>query len=196
MTDKIPMVIVTDRKILDKRLEPSLHQFLTEMERGDYLQQYRSQFIVMRERDLNQRSYKNIFKEVKKVADCHGIPLHSHSHLIEGAVCHLPYSLFSQLKEEEKLPQDFGVSIHHVDEGLEAERAGASYVFFGNVYETSCKPEKVGTGLEKLKDVCSALSIPVYAIGGMDDERGEEAVSCGAKGMAVRSLVSFYLMDI
>jgi thiamine-phosphate pyrophosphorylase len=84
-------------------------------------------------------------------------------------------------------PAEFlvGVSCHSVEEAREAEDAGASYAFFGPVFDTPAK-RSYGPpqGIARLAEVCSAVSIPVIAIGGVNEENGTECESAGAAGIA------------
>ena len=78
-----------------------------------------------------------------------------------------------------------GVSCHSVVEAREAERDGADYMHFGPVFETPSK-RKFGKpqGVEKLREVCRAVRIPVLAVGGIDEGKIEECLKAGATGMA------------
>jgi thiamine-phosphate pyrophosphorylase len=84
-------------------------------------------------------------------------------------------------------PADFriGVSCHSLEEVLEAEAAGANYVFFGPVYDTPSK-RRFGPaqGIARLADVCRAVRIPVIAIGGVNAENAAECLDAGAAGIA------------
>jgi thiamine-phosphate pyrophosphorylase len=84
-------------------------------------------------------------------------------------------------------PREFmiGVSCHSVVEAQEAENAGASYVFFGPVFDTPSKRawgQPVGTA--QLSLVCALLKIPVLAIGGVDRHSARECWRAGAAGIA------------
>ncbi len=83
--------------------------------------------------------------------------------------------------------EDFlvGRSCHSLEEAQQAERDGASYVIFGPVYATPSKAQ-YGTpqGLERLAEVCSAVQIPVLAIGGIAAQSAVECVRAGAAGLA------------
>lgn len=84
-------------------------------------------------------------------------------------------------------PAEFlvGVSCHSVEEAREAEGAGASYVFFGPVFETPSK-RSFGPpqGMERLAEVCRSVRLPVIAIGGVNEENGAECLRAGAAGVA------------
>jgi thiamine-phosphate pyrophosphorylase len=84
-------------------------------------------------------------------------------------------------------PADFliGVSCHRMEEVREAEDAGASYVYFGPVFDTpSKKSYGPPQGLKRLAELCSAVRIPVIAIGGVNEQNAAECVRAGAAGIA------------
>ncbi len=88
---------------------------------------------------------------------------------------------------ERNAPAEFliGVSCHSLEEARAAEDAGASYVFFGPIFETpSKKPYGTPQGIAKLAEVCEALRIPVIAIGGVDEKNVMECMRAGAAGIA------------
>jgi len=78
-----------------------------------------------------------------------------------------------------------GRSCHSLSEAQQAERDGASYIIFGPVYATPSKehygaPQKV----ERLREVCGAVRIPVLAIGGITAENARVCLQAGAAGIA------------
>lgn len=84
-------------------------------------------------------------------------------------------------------PPEFlvGVSCHSAEEGLEAEIAGADYVFFGPVFETpSKKPFGAPQGIERLAEFCRAVRVAVIAIGGVNEENAADCLRAGAAGIA------------
>jgi thiamine-phosphate pyrophosphorylase len=84
-------------------------------------------------------------------------------------------------------PADFlvGVSCHGLEDARQAEEDGASYLFFGPIFETPAK-KRFGApqGVEKLAEVCRSVGIPVIAIGGMSGDRSAECLRAGAAGIA------------
>jgi thiamine-phosphate pyrophosphorylase len=78
-----------------------------------------------------------------------------------------------------------GVSCHSLETAESAERDGANYIFFGPVFTT---PSKQGfgssQGTERLQQVCSAVSIPVFAIGGITLDNATACLHAGAAGLA------------
>ncbi|TMK77102.1 MAG: thiamine phosphate synthase, partial [Actinobacteria bacterium] len=62
-----------------------------------------------------------------------------------------------------------GLSVADVAEAQAAERAGAAYIGSGPVWATPSKPDAdPPLGLEKLREICATVAIPVVAIGGVD----------------------------
>jgi thiamine-phosphate pyrophosphorylase len=78
-----------------------------------------------------------------------------------------------------------GVSCHSVEDAREAENAKADYIFFGPIFETPSKRAfGAPQGLERLAEVCRALSMPVVAIGGINQENAAACIRAGASGIA------------
>lgn len=79
-----------------------------------------------------------------------------------------------------------GLSASSVEEARECERRGAAYVGAGPVWATPSKIDaEPPIGLEGLRAVCAAVSVPVVAIGGVDSSNAVECIRAGAAGVAV-----------
>lgn len=90
------------------------------------------------------------------------------------------------------VPPDFiiGVSAGTAEEALRAEKDGADYVALSPVFDTSSKDDAGrGRGIEELKKMKQAVSIPVLAIGGINQDNIKEVIAAGADGAAVISAV-------
>ena len=75
-----------------------------------------------------------------------------------------------------------GVSCHRVEEVIAAEREGADFVVFGPVFPTPLKSEPAG--LMRLGEAARAVSIPVIALGGVDEVNAADCLAAGAVGIA------------
>jgi len=83
--------------------------------------------------------------------------------------------------------EDFliGASCHSPEAAKEAERGGADYLFFGPVFATPSKAAYgAPQGLDRLSEVCRAVTLPVLAIGGITPENAAACLSAGASGIA------------
>lgn len=84
-------------------------------------------------------------------------------------------------------PKQFliGVSCHSMEEAGEAEAYGASYGFFGPVFDTPSKRQfGPAQGIARLSELCMAVRIPVLAIGGVSRANAAKCMRAGALGVA------------
>lgn len=81
-----------------------------------------------------------------------------------------------------------GVSTHSIKEAVEAEKGGADFITLGPIYKTPSKL-KYGEpiGCDVLRKVKSKVSIPVFAIGGIKEDKVKEVIEAGADGIALIS---------
>jgi thiamine-phosphate pyrophosphorylase len=78
-----------------------------------------------------------------------------------------------------------GVSCHSLESARAAARGGADYIFFGPVFATPSKAAfGAPQGIERLREVCAAVEIPVLAIGGVNLENARACIAAGAAGVA------------
>lgn len=82
-----------------------------------------------------------------------------------------------------------GISVHSLHEAREAEERGADYLFYGHVFSSSSKPGIKPRGLSAMFEICSAVSIPVIAIGGIEPANIAAVRAAGASGAAVISSI-------
>ena len=149
--------------------------------------------IILREKDLSTEEYRNMTEKFVGICRKHKIEAVLHSFVdiaIELGVpsIHLSLDAFRKLDEEKKCAfKKTGVSCHSVNDALEAERLGAAYVTFGHVFATDCKKGLEPRGVRALKNVCDAVKIPVYAIGGINCGNIGLVFENGASGVCVMS---------
>lgn len=150
--------------------------------------------VQLREKDLNPREQYALAEEVRSVLD----PLGAHLLLNDRAdvACaagaagvHLATtSLTPQAVRRCHPSMLIGVSTHTLVEATFAEASGADFITFGPVLFT---PSKAAygepRGLEALRAVCAAVSIPVFALGGITPERVSDCLHAGAHGVAAIS---------
>lgn len=155
-------------------------------------------FVHIREKDLSAKALLQLAREavsVTRAAECVGVVVNDRldvaiaagaagvhlggSSLAAGDVtrwCHAGHA-----------PTDFlvGVSCHSFEEVVAAEQGGASYVFFGPVFDTPSKRSfGLPQGLQRLREACRAVKIAVVAIGGVNEKNAAECMKAGAAGIA------------
>ena len=82
-----------------------------------------------------------------------------------------------------------GISAGTVEEAVAAQNAGADYIGVGAVFGTSTKKNARNLTVERLKEISSAVSIPVVAIGGINSKNLMELCGSGVDGVAVVSAI-------
>lgn len=142
--------------------------------------------IVLREKDLTEGEYEKLAKHVMEF--CPDVILHTFINTAKELGCkriHLPMHIF---RTADLTGFDIvGASTHSAKEAIEAQKLGAAYVTAGHIFATDCKKGALPRGLDFLKSVCEAISIPVYAIGGITPDNAPSAIDAGAEGVCVMS---------
>lgn len=98
----------------------------------------------------------------------------------------LPISAARQLLPIDRI---LGCSTPTLEEALQAEAEGADYVAVGSIYPTASKAGAIVVGLEKLRQIRAAVSLPIAAIGGINESNATEVIQAGADSIAVISAV-------
>ena len=80
-----------------------------------------------------------------------------------------------------------GCSANNLPEALKAQADGADYLGVGTIYATGTKADTRPAGLEVLRAIKEAVSIPVVAIGGISHDNIGEVMQTGVDGAAVIS---------
>jgi thiamine-phosphate pyrophosphorylase len=79
-----------------------------------------------------------------------------------------------------------GYSTHNLNQALEAEGLPVDYIAVGPIFATATKenPDPV-VGVEKLREICTAVKKPVVAIGGIRLDDARQVLNAGAQSVAV-----------
>ena len=148
--------------------------------------------VQIREKDLHASGLVKIIRDIKKITFRFKASLIINDRLdiallTKSNGLHIPENglLPSQIK---KFSPGLitGKSVHSLKEARGAEKNGFDYIQFGPIFKTPAKV-KFGTpqGLDNLKKVCSAVNIPVFAVGGISTARVKKCLDAGAHGVAV-----------
>ena len=178
------LLVVTDRHQTKGRpLVPLLRRVLT----------VAAPAIQLRERDLSAKELVTLAREVQAVTDSCRSQLLINDRIdvalaLDGIGVHLrsnslPVPVARQLLGADRL---LGISVHWVEEAVQAESQGADYVVFGPIYETPSK-QAIGPplGIHTLEKACGLIRIPIIGIGGVTAVRAREMRQAGAFGVAV-----------
>ena len=82
-----------------------------------------------------------------------------------------------------------GRSVHSVEAAVRAKAEGADYLIIGTVFQTASKAGLRPAGVELLREVARAVSLPFLGIGGVSTGNVGAVMAAGASGAAVVSAV-------
>ena len=80
-----------------------------------------------------------------------------------------------------------GVTAKTVEQARRAQDAGADYLGSGAVFGTSTKADAIPMSMERLREICASVQIPVVAIGGICLENIGRLAGSGVAGAAIVS---------
>jgi thiamine-phosphate pyrophosphorylase len=98
------------------------------------------------------------------------------------------YTHVSQLRSSPSAPR-IGLSTHSPVEAQRAMAAGADYLGVGPVYPTGTKPEAKPVTLDYVRWAGRHVSVPWFAIGGINQENLAEVINAGARRICVVSAI-------
>ncbi len=153
-------------------------------------------FLQVREKDLDAASFQEEAEQLKQLCLRYKIPFVVNDSVeiamaIDADGVHVGQSdikgrdIRSIIGEGKIL----GISAGTVEEAVAAEKAGADYIGVGAVFGTSTKKDARNLTVETLKEITSAVSIPVVAIGGINSKNLMQLSGSGVDGVAVVSAI-------
>lgn len=158
--------------------------------------------LQLREKNINDEQYINEALEIKKVCQKYDVPLIINDNInvaiksgADGVHVGQDDIDVAFLRQKYNYKGIIGATAHSVDEAIKAEKDGADYLGVGAIFSTSTKSNTIPITYDILKDVCSAVSIPVCAIGGVSSSNILSLKGTGIDGVAVVSAV-FACKDI
>ena len=205
LENKIKLNIITNRKLCEnENLERQIEKIFSAYEKKIILKKFEIVTLTLREKDLDKNEYLNLVEKIYPICKKYRIDLILHQnydlnldekYMIEGL--HLSYEVFKSLNKNirEGLIKKYkriGVSIHSLEEARKVENLGASYVVAGHIFETDCKKGLEPRGLNFIKELSSILTIPIFAIGGINKENSNLVLNSGAFGVCMMSSLMKY----
>ena len=151
-------------------------------------------FLQLREKDLDYDSFLQIAIEIKKITDKYKIPYVINDNVDVAIACgadgvHVGQEDMDAKDVRKIIGSDkiLGVSAETVEQAIKAEQSGADYLGVGAVFPSPTKLDADVVSFETLKEICKAVSIPVVAIGGINEDNAMKLAGSGIVGIAVIS---------
>ena len=198
--NKIKLNIISNRKLCEnENLEKQIEKTFSAYQRKIILENFEIVALTLREKDLYKNEYLKLVEKIYPICQKYRIDLILHQNYdlrldnkynIKGL--HLSYNTFKSLNKNirEELIKKYkkiGVSIHSLDKAKEVENLGANYVVAGHIFKTDCKKGLEPRGLKFVENLSSILTIPIFAIGGINQENSHLVINSGAFGVCMMS---------
>lgn len=153
-------------------------------------------FLQIREKDLDEDTFEKEAEQLRALcAACH-VPFVVNDSVEIALRCnadgvHVGQSDIRGRDIRAIIGQDriLGISAGTVEEAVTAEKSGADYIGVGAVFGTSTKKDARNLTMEKLQEICNAVTIPVVAIGGIHKDNLMQLSGSGVDGVAVVSAI-------
>ena len=185
--DNMLLYVVTDRTWLGNN---KLYEQVEEIVQSG------ATFIQLREKNLDYDSFVTEGREIRKITDRYNIPFVINDNIdvalaVGADGVHVGQKDLEARKCRELIGDDMilGVSAQTKEQALLAEKSGADYIGVGAVFETSTKTDAKPVSYDTLKEICSSVSIPVIAIGGINEDNIQKLKGSHIDGVAVISAV-------
>jgi len=152
--------------------------------------------IQYREKNKSKDEMINEAKKLKKICNSRAVFLiddHVDVALAVGADgVHIGQNDFSVEDARQLLGNDcvIGLTVHNVEEALEAEKLDVDYVGLAPIYKTDTKDDSgIPCGPDMISEVRKNVNLPIVAVGGINKDNVSDVIKKGADGVVAVSAV-------
>lgn len=152
--------------------------------------------IQLREKELSSEDFLAEAMEISALCRQYGIPFLVNDNVEVAIRCkadgiHIGQedAAAAQVRRQLGPGRIIGVSAHTVEEALAAVKGGADYLGCGAMFSTSTKRDIKLLPKETLREICTAVDVPVVAIGGITKENLPQLAGSGVSGVALVSAI-------
>ena len=158
--------------------------------------------VQLREKNLSQEEFIKEAVQMKNLCHRYGVPLIINDNVdvalksgADGVHVGIDDAPVAEIRK--RTGEDFiiGATAKTVEQAQNAENSGADYLGVGAVFPSPTKKNAIRITTAKLKEICSSVSIPTVAIGGINFDNMLEIKGGGMDGIAVVSAI-FSAADI
>ncbi len=152
--------------------------------------------VQLREKELSEDEFLKEAREIKELCSKYKVPFFINDNVEIAIKCgadgiHVGQDDMQAMDVRALVGDDMmlGVSVHTVEEAIEAEKNGADCLGVGAMFTTSTKLDADVLSMQTLKDITAAVNIPVVAIGGITEYNIMELNGSGVDGVALVSAI-------
>lgn len=152
--------------------------------------------LQLREKDMPYNDFLKEAREVSLLCKRYGVPFIINDNVdiafeVKADGIHVGQSDTECALVRQRLGEQviLGVSAQTREQAFLAVKAGADYLGVGAVFPTGTKNDADFVSRQALKEITSAVSVPICAIGGIDADNMAELADTGIDGVALVSAI-------
>ena len=152
-------------------------------------------FIQLREKELDFDDFVKEARAIKTLTDAYKIPFVINDAVevalaVDADGVHVGQDDMAAGELRKRIGDKIiGVSADTVELALKAEADGADYIGVGAIYATATKTDAEVVPFETIAAICQAVTIPVVAIGGLNETNIHNLAGTGVDGVALVSAI-------
>ncbi|MEG0823580.1 MAG: thiamine phosphate synthase [Erysipelotrichaceae bacterium] len=152
--------------------------------------------IQLREKDLSYDKFLEEAKLIQKLCKAYHVPFIINDNVelaikINADGVHIGQNDIDVSEARKLLGPNkiLGVSAQNLEQALEAEKNGASYLGVGAIFPTNTKNDANDVSINTLSNICNSVKIPTIAIGGISLDNIKLLSKTSISGVAVVSAI-------
>ena len=185
--DKVQLYVIVDKALCYPR---NIEKITSQAIEGG------AQMIQFRDKESSDRDFLTVAERIKRITDKNRIPFIINDRLDIASYLNcdgvhlgqedLPFYVAKKIFKKGKI---IGVSAKTLKEAKEAEKMGADYIGLGPVFYTTSKEIEKTIGVEVIRKAVKEIKVPVFPIGGINQNNVSKLVKVGCRRAAVISAV-------
>lgn len=178
---------VTDRSWVGRQ---SLYEQIEDALKGG------ATLVQLREKNLDEDTFISEAETIKELCHHYDVPLIINDNVdvalksgADGVHVGVEDEPVSEIRKRTGADFIIGATAKTVEQARSAQKDGADYIGVGAVFPSPTKKNAIRISNEQLHEICSSVSIPAVAIGGINLENADKLKGGGMAGIAVVSAV-------
>ena len=153
--------------------------------------------LILREKDLDDKTYEDFAVKCNDICTKNNVLffINTKIHIAQKLKIkniQVSFENFVNNKESLNSFDTVAVSVHSLSEALTVQKfveetSQNIFLIAGHIFETDCKKGLEPRGIEFLKEICANVEIPVFAIGGINQNTIKQLKGINIEGVCLMS---------
>ncbi|MFH1336053.1 MAG: thiamine phosphate synthase [Candidatus Zixiibacteriota bacterium] len=185
LLSKIQLYVIADKEICGKM---DIEEVVTQAIEGG------AEMVQYRDKESDDDNFLETAAKLQAICNANNIPFIVNDRVeiakkmdADGVHVGQEDMPLAEVKRKLNPAKIIGVSATSIEQAMEAERGGADYVGVGPIFDTSSKKIDKPLGLDLIRETKDNLSIPFFAIGGINLNNLDGLILAGGIRIAVIS---------